>query len=243
MNFRQILLISTFLFTTTACVGKEFQMNNRANPYNLEFSSENYSVIQKTSKKIHFNPNPKKVYEVVLKIQGSPMPLFPTREPTVTYQSDCDYTVGLFPLYGLSPMTSYKVPLQRIDENTYKLIYVQDAILDEDYGLKYEGKRQGVCHWKPTGTGVNFTPTGKPQRFSIVVGAVRHPEKLAEQLAKGTEVQYFEKKHVTTAPRPLHSDGTPFNSIGFMGKTRAELAHVKDEDLFTVTVSIKEAGK
>ena len=243
MNFRQILLVSTFLFTATACAGKEFQMGNRANPYNLEFSSENYSVIQKTSKKIHFNPNPKKVYEVVLKIQGSPMPLFPSDETTVEFYSDCKYTVGLFPLYGLSPMTSYKVPLQRIDENTYKLIYVQDAILDEDYGLKYEGKRQGVCHWKPTGTGVRFTPTGKPQRFSIMASAVKSPEKLAAQLAKGTEVQYFEKKHVTTAPRPLSSSGKPLNDIGINGKTRAELAHVKDEDLFTVTVSIKEVGK
>ena len=180
---------------------------------------------------------------MILKIQGSPMPLFPSEEPTVTYQSECMYTVGLFPLYSLSPMTSYKVPLQRIDENTYKLIYIQDAILDEDYGLKYEGKRLGVCHWEPRGMGVRFTPTGKPQPFNIVVGAVEPPEKLAAQLAKGTDVQYFEKRHVTTAPRPLHTDGTPFNSIGFEGKARAELSDIKDEDLFTVTVSIKEIAK
>ena len=243
MNFRQFLLVSTFLLTTTACVGNGLKINNRSNPYNLAFSSEDYSVIQKTSKKIHFNPNPQKVYEVILKIQGSPMPLFPSEEPTVTYQSECMYTVGLFTLYGLSPMTSYKVPLQRIDENTYKLIYIQDAILDEDYGLKYEGKRLGVCHWEPTGTGVSFTPTGKPQAFSIAVRAVRSPEKLATQLAKGTDVQYFEKRYVTTAPRPLHTDGTPFNSIGFEGKARAELSDIKDEDLFTVTVSIKEIAK
>ena len=243
MNFRQFLLISTFLLTTTACVGKELKMDNRSNPYNLEFSSENYSVIQKTSKKIHFNPNPQKVYEVILKIQGSPMPLFPSEEPTVTYQSECMYTVGLFTLYGLSPMTSYKVPLQRIDENTYKLIYIQDAILDEDYGLKYEGKRLGVCHWEPRGMGVRFTPTGKPQAFNIVVGAVEPPEKLAAQLAKGTDVQYFEKRYVTTEPRPLSSSGKPLNDIGSVGKSRAELSDIKDEDLFTVTVSIKEITK
>ena len=243
MNFRQFLLISTFLLTTTACVGNGLKMNNRSNPYNLAFSSEDYSVIQKTSKKIHFNPNPQKVYEVILKIQGLPMPLFPSMEPSITYDADCTYTVGLFPLYSLSPMTSYKVPLQRIDENTYKLIYIQDAILDEDYGLKYEGKRLGVCHWEPRGMGVRFTPTGKPQAFNIVVGAVEPPEKLAAQLAKGTDVQYFEKRYVTTAPRPLHTDGTPFNSIGFEGKARAELSDIKDEDLFTVTVSIKEIAK
>ena len=243
MNFRQFLLVSTFLLTTTACVGNGLKMNNRSNPYNLAFSSEDYSVVQKTSKKIHFNPNPQKVYEVILKIQGSPMPLFPSMEPSITYDADCIYTVGLFPLYSLSPMTSYKVPLQRIDENTYKLIYIQDAILDEDYGLKYEGKRLGVCHWKPRGMGVRFTPTGKPQAFNIVVGAVEPPEKLAAQLAKGTDVQYFEKRYVTTEPRPLSSSGKPLNSIGSMGKIRAELSDIKDEDLFTVTVSIKEIAK
>ena len=109
--------------------------------------------------------------------------------------------------------------------------------------MKYEGKRQGVCHWEPRGTGVSFTPTGKPQAFSIVVGAVEPPEKLAAQLAKGTDVQYFEKRYVTTEPRPLSSSGKLLNSIGSMGKSRAELSDIKDEDLFTVTVSIKEIAK
>ena len=101
----------------------------------------------------------------------------------------------------------------------------------------------GVCHWEPTGTGVSFTPTGKPQAFSIAVRAVRSPEKLATQLAKGTDVQYFEKRYVTTEPRPLSSSGKPLNDIGSVGKSRAELSDIKDEDLFTVTVSIKEITK
>ena len=50
-------------------------------------------------------------------------------------------------------------------------------------------------------------------------------------------------RYVTTEPRPLSSSGKPLNDIGSMGKSRAELSDVKDEDLFTVTVSIKEIAK
>lgn len=249
MNFRQFLLISTFLFTTTACVGKELQMNNRANPYNLEFYGKENSTLHETDIPIHFNPNPKEIYEITIKIsEDSPMPLLPMEPVWVQYAvANCYYQKNRFSVYILSPNTKVKVPITQVDKNTYKMTFIADAILDEDYGLTLRGKPQGMCHWGLSSSlTVGFSPTGQDQYSTVSVHAILRLQELESLSLPKTKIFYFDKQQVTTKPVKVEADGTSYGGFNFVGRSREDLkknpkfAHLKDSDLFTMTVSIKK---
>lgn len=249
MNFRQFLLISTFLFTITACVGKELQMNNRANPYNLEFYGKENSTLHETDIPIHFNPNPKEIYEITIKIsEDSPMPLLPMEPVWVQYAvANCYYQKNRFSVYILSPNTKVKVPITQVDKNTYKMTFIADAILDEDYGLTLRGKPQGMCHWGLSSSlTVGFSPTGQDQYSTVSVHAILRLQELESLSLPKTKIFYFDKQQVTTKPVKVEADGTSYGGFNFVGRSREDLkknpkfAHLKDSDLFTMTVSIKK---
>ena len=69
----------------------------------MRFSVKTILLFKKHLKKSILIPIRKKFYEVILKIQGSPMPLFPSEEPTVEFHSECRYTVGYFHFIAYRP--------------------------------------------------------------------------------------------------------------------------------------------
>lgn len=248
MNFRQILLISTFLFTTTACVGKEFQMNNRANPYNLEFYGKENTTLHETDIPIHFNPNPKEIYEITIKIsEDSPMPLLPLEPVWVQYAvANCYYQKNRFSFYTLSPNTKVKVPITQVDKNTYKMTFIADAILDEDYGLTFRGKPQGMCHWKlNSALTVGFSPTGQDQYSTVSVHAIFHLQELESLSLPKNKIFFYKKEDVTTKPVRIEPDGRSYGGFDTPGRSREafknnpKFAHLQDSDLFTIMVNIQ----
>lgn len=249
MNFCQFLLVSTCLFTTAACVSKGLQTNNHANPYNLEFYGKENTTLHETNIPIHFNPNPKEIYDITIKIsEDSPMPLLPMEPVWVEYAvANCHYQKNRFSFYTLSPNTKVKVPITQVDKNTYKMTFIADAILDEDYGLTLGGQPQGVCHWKlNSALTVGFSPTGQDQYTTVSVHAIFHLQELESLSLPKDKIFYFDKQQVTTKPVEVQADGTSYGGFDFVGRSREafkkspKFAHLKDSDLFTMTVNIQK---
>lgn len=228
------LLIGTSCFQTS----KDSTQMTYSNPYNLEFRSPKNSTIGRTGIPIHFNPNPKKIYEVTLDIQNSPMPLIPFPSTTISYYSPTEYNTN--PVYSTNPGTALKVPISKINDNTYKFILIEDAILDEDYGLKHYGKKIGVSHWKMESNvfDISLSPTGKVQESYIrLMPFFNFANNLAHH--EGSHTFFYEKKYVTTNPPFTRVDGSP-NGWNIVKLTPDELKNINSSEIFSITVTVKK---
>lgn len=242
-RFTQLAILTFCLFTGTACskINKENTQMTYSNPYNLEFFNEEYSTIGNTGIPIHFNPNPKKIYEITIDIQNSPMPLIPLTPTAVNYYSLTEYNTN--PIYSSNPSTYLKVPVSKIDDNTYQFILIEDAILDEDYGLTHYWKKIGISHWE---MGINvfnilFTPTGQIQETYFDVSPFS-PSNGMEQYV-GHHTFFYKKKDVTSAPPLIDGYGNPFGRQAFMltsDELKDELKNINSDELFSITVTVKK---
>lgn len=244
-RFTQLAILTFCLFTGTACskINKENTQMTYSNPYNLEFFNEEYSTIGNTGIPIHFNPNPKKIYEITIDIQNSPMPLIPFPSPTaIEYYSLTEYNTS--PIYSTNPGTFLKVPISKVDENTYKFILIEDAILDEDYGLSHYGKKIGVSHWEMENDTFNIllSPTGQIQTSYINLSPFYDWHNNVDQIEQyvGKHTFFYEKKYVTTEP-PLISkvDFQPYGKE-VVELTSDELKNINPAEIFSINVTVKK---
>ena len=243
-KFTQLAILILCLFTGTACsqTNKETTQMTYSNPYNLEFSEEKFSKVQDTDKSIHFNPNPKKVYEITMNIQNSPMPLIPfsTKKKIlsamVNYYSPTEYNTN--PVFSYQPGTSLKVPITKVDDNTYKFILIEDALLDEDYGLEHYGKEIGISRWEMESNvfQILLSPTGQIQASYLTFSPFFSNN--MEQYV-GNHTFFYEKKYVTTEPPLKFNDGSPYGH-NIVQVTSDDLKNVNPSDTFSIHLTVKK---
>ena len=248
-RFTQLAILTLCLFTGTACsqTNKETTQMTYSNPYNLEFSEEKFSKVQDTDKSIHFNPNPKKVYEITMNIQNSPIPLIPfsTKKKILSamvhYYSPTEYNTN--PVFSLQPGTSLKVPITKVDDNTYKFILIEDALLDEDYGLTHNWHKIGVSHWEMEGDVFQMflSPTGQIQasylRFMPFWNTHNNTHNMEQYV--GHHTFFYEKKYVTTEPPLKFKDGSTYGR-DIVELTSDELKNVSPSEIFSINLTVKK---
>ena len=245
-RFTQLAILILCLLTGTACsqTDKETTQMTYSNPYNLEFSEEKFSKVQDTDKSIHFNPNPKKVYEITMNIQNSPMPLIPfsTKKKilsaTVNYYSPTEYNTN--PVFSYQPGTSLKVPITKVDDNTYKFILIEDALLDEDYGLTHNWHKIGVSHWEMESNvfQILLSPTGQIQASYLAFIPFWNTHNM-EQYVGQSYFFFYEKKYVTTEPPLKFKDGSTYGR-DIVELTSDELKNVSPSEIFSINLTVKK---
>lgn len=262
----QLAILIFCLFMGTACsqTNKETTKMTASNPYNLQFFSGNIDYLSGTDIPIHFNPNPKKVYEVIWEIKDAPVPLTQAMNPAnseinkkgflsanyTAFRSDkghsCDFN-STSPFYSYTPRTIVLFPIHQIDKNKFKIYYVADAILNEDYGLNARVepiKKMGTCLWEDTsGIGISFSQTGGYLEPIIGLNLVHDSKQLEQEMNKYPITLYYKKDYLTK-PIKIYNENTPYAYVfGESGKTRDEFPNLKDSDLFTITVSVKKVSQ
>lgn len=237
-KFTQLAILIFCLFTGTACsqTNKEATQMTYSNPYNLEFIDEEASTVGRTGIPIRFNPNPKKIYEITMDIKNSPMPLIPFPLTTINYYSLTEYNIS--PVYSTHPGSSLKVPITKIDDNTYKFILIEDAILDEDYGLEHYGKRIGVSHWEMASNvfQIFLSPTGQIQA-SYLKFSPFFSNNMEQYVGNHTFI--YEKKYVTTEPPLRFNDGSPYGR-DVVQSTPDNLKNVSPSETFSINLTVKK---
>lgn len=229
----KLVMMAFCLFIGTACsqIQQDTTQKTYSNPYNLEFRDLENSTVGKTGIPIHFNPNPKKIYEITMDIQNSPMPLIPFSSTTINYYSPTEYNTS--PVYSTNPGTALKVPISKIDDNTYKFILIEDAILDEDYGLEHYGKKIGVSHWEMDSEAFNlaFSSISETEGTKILVFPFLS-KNLEQNIGKHTF--FYEKKYAT------HNAPLPEYGRHVVGLTLDKLKNIKPSEIFSITVTVKK---
>lgn len=254
-NFTQLAILTFCLLMGTACsqTNKETTQMVASNPYNLQFADEKSAYLNNTSISIHLNPNPKEVYEIEWEIKNAPFLLmqaihpdnsqldkkgFISEEYTAFYSDtnkECKYDGGDLMNYN-TPITNLLFPIQKLD-NKFKIYYVGDAILNEDYELDNgNNEKIGTCLWVNNGIlGIELSRTGE---FKAPIISI--PLMNKENKTYPFSVTYFyEKNYFTQEHKEKHfSTGRVMLPLPENGKPREAFSHLKDEDLFSVTVSI-----
>ena len=266
-RFTQLAILILCLLTGTACsqTNKETTQMTYSNPYNLQFLSGNTNHLSGTDIPIHFNPNPKKVYEVTWEIKDAPVPLTQAIDPEnreidkkgflstnyTAFRSDkgraCHFH-GKSPLYSYTPRAIVLFPIQQVDKNKFKTYYVADAILNEDYGLDTIAEpieKMGICLWESTsGLSISLSQTGGYQEPVIGLNLVHDSKQLEQEISKYPITLYYKKDYLTQPVKIYHVENTSYSYIlEELGKTRDEFPDLKDSDLFTITVSVKEISQ
>ena len=257
-RFTQLAILILCLLTGTACsqTNKETTQMTYSNPYNLQFSNEEFTHLKETSIPIHLNPNPKEVYEIEWEIKDSPLKLVQTIHPDNDYiekkgfitdaydvfysnlNKECRYESRSFMHYN-SPFTYLLFPIYNVTDNKFKTYYVADAILNEDYRLRNKNNEKiGTCLWENNGTlGIELSTTGEYKEPIISVLLINKENKTYPF----STTYFYEKSYLTREHKEKYfSTGRLMLPIPEDGKPRDAFPDLKDEDLFSITVSIRK---
>ena len=172
------------------------------------------------------NPSPRRAYTITLTIRNAPGP-FGSVEGVAQYDVDNEDTCGQVNGSTGTPyrMTSNEpFSLRKVSESEYQGTIHADLIQDEDYYGK------GICRWSLTEVRARLRATGDERETRFV------PDMLAAQvLAQQSVVTYFR-----TAIYPR--DAIIHGWANFGQVDRQKFApKIRDEDLFTVTLSTFKA--
>lgn len=271
-RFTQLAILTLCLFTGTACfqTSKEATKMTTSNPYNLQFSNEKFSKLQDRDKSIHFNPNPKKVYEITWEIKDSPVLLIPFAYPnnadnadndneimgkkmilTVPYsgftESNKEYRYDNF-LYTLEAGTRIDFPVIKVNDNTFKTYYVDDALLNEDYDLD----NLGVCFWKSNGIYLRLNKDGeyKSPILNLMLPFVSGDEEKYTYLKDGVSTvfyykkqdltQQYEQKYYEYGGKLLPKDPEVIDALpNNLSDLKRINPFLKEEDIFTITMKVR----
>ena len=266
-RFTQLAILTLCLLTGIACsqTNKETTKMTASNPYNLQFLNGSIDYLSETNIPIHFNPNPNKVYEVIWEIKDAPVPLTQAMNPEnseidkkgflsssyTAFRSDKGHSCkfhGKSPLYSYTPRAIVLFPIQQVDKNKFKTYYVADAILNEDYGLDTIAEpieKMGICLWESTsGLSISLSQTGGYQEPVIGLNLVHDSKQLEQEISKYPITLYYKKDYLMQPVKIHHVENTSYSFIlEELGKTRDEFPDLKDSDLFTITVSVKEISQ
>lgn len=125
-----------------------------------------------------------------------------------------------------SPVPTRTIPfaLERSDDGAWRGTVVADGMVDEDY------HDRGVCHWKLVNVQVQLKATGAEDETLFIANS------RSSVAASGGRVElYFLKAAYPRHPRETMDD--PF-LIGRAG--RASMAHLGDDEVFKVVLSVSE---
>lgn len=171
------------------------------------------------------NPAPRRAYRITLTIADAPGP-FAAVEGVAQYDVDDEAACGKVNPGTGTPyrMTTLELfDLRKVSDTEYTGTVYADLILDEDYYGK------GVCRWEFTSVEIQLKATGDQAETRFL------PDMTAEQVfAQQSTTTYFRK---AVYPRDTVIDDFP----NFGQAERSKFApHIKDEDLFTITLGAKE---
>ena len=203
--YKNYFFTGVVLFLTTACVSGESKMQ-ADNPYKVEFVHEKDSRIIGLDERIPLNPEPRQIYEIIVKFNDLSYPIKPIERVPVTFDAlNCKYHYGVAGAAYFPTASVYMPEPVKIDDYTYKFIFVRDAIPDKDFGLDEPGRKLGICHWHMDETGFSsiFSPTGKWTETVIAVDMIPSEEMLNNITSDKSvleKIYYYEKNFLSSIP-------------------------------------------
>ena len=249
MTFYRISFIAgAALFLTTACLSKEQKMQ-ADNPYKVEFVHEKDSRIIGLDERIPLNPKPSQIYEIIVKFNDLPYPIKPIERVPVTFDAlNCKYHYGVAGAAYFPTASVYMPEPVKIDDYTYKFIFVRDALPDKDFGLDEPGRKLGICYWHLDERGFYsiFSPTGKWTETVIAVDMIRNeeilnnvtPDKPILEITYYYEKDFLSSKSIQVSPKVYGWYETIFSDVKG-GDTNFPAGTEKDK-LFSASVSIRK---
>jgi hypothetical protein len=192
----------------------------------LALSACGFSSTQKIAPDFKQNPHPKHAYEITLTIDNAPGP-FALVEGVMQFDV---VTPKCLPPPNANggmpwPVPVHHIPIAwtRISDSEYKgLVYI-DGIVDEDY------YGNGVCRWELIEARADMKATGLKGETRFMPSI--EPGKLKAQQA---EITYFAKINYVR-----DKDTVLENPLSFGQTARLKMAHLRDDELFTVTLTPK----
>lgn len=174
------------------------------------------------------NPHPTQAYRLTMRIDNAPGPLkiIVSAAQYDVVNSACLPPPNTNPGGHLSPIPTNDIPfaLTRVSDNEYAGVVYADGMIDADY------HGRGVCRWQLIQAQMQLKATGAPGETQFIA-SIREKQILAEEPVR----LYFWKQEY---PR------SEVENLPYFGDTdRTKLVpHIRDEDLFTVTLAAsKEA--
>lgn len=172
------------------------------------------------------NPAPRIVRDVEVRIEGLPGDF---RYVQGAMQFDvtnrtCLPPPGANPGGRTSPVPTRTIPfaLEKGDDGVWRGTVVADGMVDEDY------HGRGVCHWALVNVQAQLMATGAKGETRFIANS------RGDLAAAGGQVElYFPK--ITYPRHPRSTTDDPF-VIGRPG--RASMAHLGDDEVFRVTLSV-----
>ncbi|WP_426683655.1 hypothetical protein ABFU84_05520 [Xanthomonas translucens pv. undulosa] len=128
--------------------------------------------------KAQLNPHPQKRYEVIA-TSDAPWP-WDSIAGYIYYDIINTKCVPMNSFLGQQdvPDTRIDIPMDRVDDHTWKGYFYRDALQDEDYF------KLGVCHWDATGAGISAIAKGVGFNWTHTMDTL---------LRNGKQTSYFKK--------------------------------------------------
>lgn len=218
--------------------------------YKLEFMSEEDSRTYGFETPIHLNTKPNKVYEIILEFKNLPYPIQPIERVFATFRAlNCEYQYGIAGASHIPTASVYMPNPIKIDDNTYKYIFVRDAVSDEDLKLEDQGKKLGVCHWQLDERGMHayFSPTGKWTEKVVSVDMILNEEILDNITSDKPILErtfYYSKDFLSSEPVQVYPDGKGWYRMMLSdvtrGYTESPPSDIEKNNLFSAQISIKK---
>ena len=219
------------------------------NPYKVEFVHEKDSRIIGLDERIPLNPKPSQIYEIIVKFNNLPYPIKPIERVPVTFRAlNCKYQ---YSVAGASyfPTASVLMPNPvKIDDHTYKFIFIRDAISDEDFGLDDHGKNLGICHFHLDEIGFYsiFSPTGKWTETVIAVDMIRNEgvlNNITPEKPVWEKIYYYEKDFLSSKSIQTYPNGEGWYEkilSDEKGGYTSPPENIEKDKIFSARVSIKK---
>ena len=174
------------------------------------------------------NPHPRQTYRLEMRLENEP--------GEFGYVADSlQFNVGNTgclpppdsnPGGHTSPVPMHMIPLDvaRRDDGVYEATVFTDGMMDEDY------HGRGVCHWSLVNVQVRLKATGAEGETLFIA----HQD--GDDAVAGGHVELFFLKDAY----PRHPESTLDDPLLIGRAGRASMAHLGDEELFKVTLSVSE---
>ena len=174
------------------------------------------------------NPAPSRIHSLEVRIEGVPGD-FGYAQGGMQFDvtnSTCLPPPGANPGGRTSPVPTRTVPfaLEKVDDGLWRGTVVADGMIDEDY------HGRGVCHWALVSLQVRLKATGAEGETLFIAYLDGD-----EAVAGGHVELYFLKDAYPRHPGETMDDPLLIGRPG-----RASVAHLRDDQVFKVTLSASE---
>ncbi|MBT2744842.1 MULTISPECIES: hypothetical protein [unclassified Lysobacter] len=174
------------------------------------------------------NPHPKQVYQLTLTIANAPGP-FASVEGFMQFDVGTPECLPPPRENGghLWPTPTETIPFAwtRVSDTQYTGVVYIDGMIDEDY------YGRGMCRWKLMQARAALKATGAKRETRFVPNI--YPEKLIAQQAEST--------YLLREDYPRYSEAASEEPVSYGLTDRSKMAHLRDDELFTITLTPKAA--